>query len=470
MFTTRIHSTPFHNDMADAVYSNIFSRCETDTFDESYTSTLRYFLHDRIERDEKVEYICDKPDVNYWRVEDYTANICNYHNSIRLVELRRSNESGFDPLVSELRATDGFEEVENVEAYYKRNVEARAFINRELKTAIVVTKTLNVKLYHLMQFCIPVIIPWYFETMPNEEEMEFLKSFLDETDDRYIEFLRKKAEDAGIREKYQEDALTGYERHFTGRRKSAAERNIHAIKSDIESYEDHIRSKYVELRSAETTLFGLMYMEQNEEENKVLQFFRDNKDFHLKRANENDLSFYIDSYIGIWDESAMENVIANKRHTIYNRFADRGINAEDTERFLKAVFVDQDIRIRTWGLFSFDINNCYVEAPSHDEVYRDSHMDRMPNFHLYEYRCIGDYRRDIVAELKNYNLPNAMEICRRSVMNFNIGDGTVFAYFMENFPNPQWKCYEAPDGTLMTCKEVIEWCKQQEGVSDGETD
>jgi hypothetical protein len=99
--------------------------------------------------------------------------------------------------------------------------------------------------------------------------------------------------------------------------------------------------------------------------------------------------------------------------------------------------------------------------------------DCTPNPHIDGYSCLGNYRQSINELLSRHDYIGAIEQCAASCKSINFNDSTVMCELMRRIYGVadrqgaiNTRCFELPDGSVVTPEEAISWIKSQEGKTD----
>jgi len=92
----------------------------------------------------------------------------------------------------------------------------------------------------------------------------------------------------------------------------------------------------------------------------------------------------------------------------------------------------------------------------------------MPNPHIDQYRCMGNYSATINSLLRDNNYIGALEQCIASCKSLNWGDSTVMAQFIRTMYTGGKRCIELPDGSIVKPLAAIKWLEEQEATANGE--
>ena len=134
------------------------------------------------------------------------------------------------------------------------------------------------------------------------------------------------------------------------------------------------------------------------------------------------------------------------------------------KKLMTEIFVSEEprLRIRVCASYRFDLNGSV--APNGHRGFWRGYGDYLPNPHINDYNCMGNYTTTINRLLRNHDYIGALEQCVASCKSLNWGDSAVMTSFMRSM----WgngnnnRCIELPDGRIVKPNEAISWLEQQE--------
>jgi len=135
------------------------------------------------------------------------------------------------------------------------------------------------------------------------------------------------------------------------------------------------------------------------------------------------------------------------------------------KKLMWEIFVEEEprLRIKFCAAYRFDLNGNVSPLQGHNFSY--DFADCMPNTHINQYGCMGNYSRTINELLKRRDYIGALEQCIASCKSLNWGDSAVMGGFMETMwggNSVNNRCIELPDGRVVKPAEAIAWLEQQE--------
>ena len=192
-----------------------------------------------------------------------------------------------------------------------------------------------------------------------------------------------------------------------------------------------------------------------------MEYFLVNKNLVLESTRGNDITFSVSTYLEYFDEDAAETMINKKDSYLYER-GRSNIPVEDMRSLLKAIFIDQKLRIKTCASYTITIPGGVHANSGH--TFGHEFSASMPNPHIQYYSCLGNYTRQIIEFMSNGNYIGAIEQCVASAKSLGFHDSTVMERFMGilygNDTSCNNRCIEVPTGEILKPKEAILWLRE----------
>ena len=211
----------------------------------------------------------------------------------------------------------------------------------------------------------------------------------------------------------------------------------------------------------DTKLLGLkMKIEESDNNSEIMDYFLCNKRLFLKEATDNGtIEFVVKDYVTYFDEEMVERVLGNERSYIYSH--SRDYNKSDVKKLMRAIFIDQTLKLKFCAAYMLDIRNQRLRALS-DYDFGDDINGAIPNFHIQGYSCLGNYERIINESMRKNDYIGVLEQCVASCKSLNFSDSTVMETFMSRFASNRNKCIELPNGDAVTFSDAIKFLKDLE--------
>lgn len=486
MFKSVINSTPLTSDAANSFFQNIVGDGFKDDF--SFLATLRALVAPRMGSEDKIylsfggssysaddvrsapirnvlNAICGSTDaVRGWK--DGTIRIHNFYSN-----MQDDNYACLEAIKSSFAERyEGWHLIQKVTEFYRKNFYVICFINPEKKSVFVFVDNMDIRKMHYLQCSIFAFLPWYFdpEAGVSETEMELINSLREKTPDKYEECIARIASQYDFRTQKIRTLLAGFETRYEEVECDRVRSSIQEYINEINRLNDQIGEYLREKANQEVRLLGLQTkIAQNDGDSEIMEYFLCNRKLVLETVTSTEMTFGCMDYLEYFDEDMAKKMIENKRSYVYRpngRMCNNFIPADDMQMLMKAIFLDQTLRMKLCAAYKFRLDG-NVSALSHHS-YGYEFRDCMPNTHIDRYSCMGSYQHTINRLLKDNNYIGALEQCIASCKSLNFGDGTVMEEFMRriygmsDYP-VNTHCIELPDGTVVAPKEAIEWLKAQ---------
>lgn len=344
------------------------------------------------------------------------------------------------------------------------------FINEEKHSSIVFTSKLNVERYHWLQCVMPMILPWYWtdgegKLVVPREDAEFLETLNHSDSKAYLAFFEKFIAENNIEAMYKREMLKGF---LSATRQAGiddAVRRINNENEEIERYYSEIRMRMRQIDELNIRLTGLRALASEERDNEFAEYIESNEYVDIVEfLDRTTMIIGCKGYLTYFDEDQLETYINNKRSFLYGHIHTSVVSEDDFVTLLRAIFIDQTLKLRVWAPYKIDMSGMDVFGCSRYTTGKDD--THMANPHIYHYSCIGNHRTDMVECLRKGDYMGLIETCIASSRNLNFSDSTVCSAFFDDLSSSEVfnhkKYIEAPNGDLMTPKEAVEYLKKGE--------
>lgn len=478
MFTNKITSTPLVNADANEYFNDKISG-EAYLGDVSFLSTLRALLLDRA-ADDSVLFSCfsnkiySMSDMSFDTIRYYADDICDHH--IYLMDYDVDYDDNADQLIkivkdNFLQTYPGFVEVPQVELFFRKSFRVVCYINAEYKKVALFTVNLDKRRYHYLQCSIPAFLPWYFDPAAgiSKLEMDLLESLRETTSDKYLACIAKFAETLDLRTFAIKKKLKGFESSVERRRLNTAQTEVDNIVAQINDLNDRIMRLFEEQEQKNIVVLGLQskIASMQEDSSELMEYFLSNKKLELVSASGDTIRFICHDYLTYIDEEQLGNYLSNTNSYFYafgNGVGKHRISDEDIKRFLEAVFIKHMMHIRFCSCYEIRMGSGV--SPYSGYSYPTQYTTYMPNPHIDQYRCMGNYVRLINACVQRNDYIGAIENCVSSNKSLNLSDGTVLRTFMKHLVGEcgfsPCRCIELPDGSVVNIEGAIAYLNETE--------
>lgn len=385
---------------------------------------------------------------------------------IHNLNIRESSEAMFNIIRAEFcNFYDGFVRLPKVTDYYSKKFAVDCYINPEKKISAVFVDCLDERKFHAIQASIPVFMPWYFNAEGlSEDEMALIDTLIKNSMENYLSALNKLAEKYNIRDISIRRMLAGFETNYE--RKLLID-----LKAQYESYGRKIMDYYTRIsdcaaqqRDCSYKITGLEEkINSVSEESEIMNYFLHNKALHLVNATDDYIEFVIDTYLEYFDRDIAETAINNENSIVYSGHNDS--SSKRMKKFMTEIFLSDSPRMKLKFCAAYRIKLATIVDPLESYSYGSGFEHSMPNPHINNYGCMGDYLRIINELVVKSDYISAIAQCVASAMSLNFGDGYVMGDFMSYIwrANTQHtRVVELYDGTYMNIPEAIEWLERQE--------
>lgn len=483
MFKTAITTNALVNDTANNFFQNIYG--DPYNNDISFVSTLRALVAPRMGTDESLSVRFQRTSYSAAEIGERATtsivrSICEYFyaedvGSIYIHSFQNPAQESNYACLELMKSTfcktyQGWHRLEKVTEFYKKQFLTMCFINPEKKSVAIFVDNLDMRKMHYLQCSIFAFLPWYFdpEKGVSEIEMELINSLREKTSNKYEDVIARIASQYDFRTARIKQLLSGFETKFERIECDNIRGRLDRVRSNIESLNNQIGDQLSTKNDLEIKLLGLeTKIANSSEDSEIMEYFLCNDRLVLISVTDTSMLFGVKTYIEYFNEDMVESVLRNKSSYLYapdGRSCNRYIPAESMEKLIKAIFLDQTLRIRVCAAYQFDLNGS-VAARQYFNFDHNFH-DCMPNPHIDGYHCLGNYQRTINELLSKRDYITAIEQCIASAKSLNFGDSPVMNLFSRaiykldcNYNN---KCIELPDGRVVDPKGAIAWIEEQE--------
>lgn len=464
MFEKLITQTEFSNNTANRYFPQI--RGEHFAGDVTFVSTLRALLFRRLNKDDNIyvdlfasPYLESADDVCQF-VEDIKPDNC-----IRIISVNRHPEL-FDEIENVFSARySQFQLVNKISVFYQKSFKVLCFICEDKHSVILFVEDLDLPKWHYLQCAIVAFLPWFFQ--PNddkkgltEDEIELIKALRLKSAKKYETYLTKIAEDMNVNEIWTRSLLSNFESDILNRKKESLIVQIKDNNSRITRYNHEIMSIISTNNTLNETLSGINLKLKDGSESEIMEYFLYNDNLLLADVEGQSIYFIAKGYCEYYDEDVATSMINNKYADIYDYAADYDWDVADAKALLKAIFIDQKIHIRFCAAYRLHTEAGVSGLKGWDFPKQCEHY--MPNPHIDEYACLGQYNMAINDCLVNNDYIGAIAQCIASCKSLNFADSAVMDKFAEIFFSSKGQFLELPDGAMASVGEAIEFLNRKD--------
>ena len=312
--------------------------------------------------------------------------------------------------------------------------------------------------YHLLQALIPRLFPYYFEDAPlDTEELSLLDSLTLRTATEYERILDALSTRIDFRGYAVKKILKDFEN--SGRRDEVQETRsrIDSLRADVERLGDRYSQCIRQIDELSSLLAGQeMALAAASGDSELIEYFMCNRNIEPVSAEGRSLLFTVKTYLESFDPEQFRVYSRNLHSHLYvgYSYADRFKDVESRKRMLEAIFSDEPIlRVKMCSNYVLDLRGSSSARRFYE--YGKGFEDYVPNPHINQYACLGDYARYINAALQRGDLIGAIEQCIASAKSLNLAESITVRALMENIFCSTRKIIRLPDGTDVTPDEAF---------------
>lgn len=477
MFRETIRETPFSTEGANLFFDDRVSQYTSFDGDQSMLSTVRALIEPRMPEGDCLRIVYSTYRFNKSRdsraeVDRATFSAYTDHALI-VVNYDGDTEQAFEATKAYFKEDPQWAEMASVTELFRKSFQVLCYVNPEIKTTVIYSCRMTQDRYHLLQCAIIGVFPWYYKPGEGLSDIEkrLIYSLREKSSDNYLATLSEMAEKFDFEAQRVRKLLAGIENRAERDRMYRINQEIENAREQIERYNNNIGQLLRDINERNIILMGLkMKTKEDEGESEILQYFMSNKCLYLEATSDSTIYFDVKTYVEFYDEEIVKKYLENSGSYIYDHVSSNGMTRENVAKLVRAIFIDQTIRMKFCAAYYFDLKGNVVALDHHD--FPAAFNDYFRNTHIQEYSCMGDYKRNINMLLMNNDYIGAFEQCIASCKSLNFADGAVMEKFFKAFCDSYKKTkkyYELPDGTSVSCKEALEWLDAQEAANNTES-
>ena len=272
-----------------------------------------------------------------------------------------------------------------------------------------------------------------------------------------------------FREAIIRSQLRGFESRFHEAELQAVRQTIDSIRINMEDLRRRISDYYTELDHKITMEAGLIEKIKRKEEDggEIMDLFLTYKNIHLKNVEGSAVTFVVDTVINNYDPEVFERTIENPNAFWFrtengSRYS-RAWSDEQIEKFLKAVFLDEILKIKTCAAYRLDFARAGYRGVSHFD-FGPEFADCMPNMHIYQYSCLGSgHEGQLFEAMTKRDYTGAINVCVASAGNMSMQEVPTGEHHMKYLlGDTPGKCVILPDGRNVTPLDALKWLEENE--------
>lgn len=489
MFNDCVRITPFTSSIADEVFRRIGGLDYKG--DVSFVSTMRALLYPRTadiritQQYDSLGYSSGVYDSNsmgsilsaefggsYANLIADPDSIPDERIEVVILYISSNEEAAFRCLDEYYNETlsPHYESLEKLQIFYKAITNTRFFVSNNHQMVIVALSKMSYGIWHELQCSIPVFLEYYFKNSPlDEDELALIHSLGGDSSREYLNCLGKLIKRYDLRKEALKILDNFEEKQYKVELRSIRQ-DIDELDREISEYLDNIH-RYIQKKNmlSERAIGVNERIASSGGKSEIQEYFSVNKKIIPIATHASSLIFVVMDYCEFYDEDQAEKAIENHDSYIYESFErnyrESAISKEGMALLMKTIFLDKKIKLRFCAEYSLNLAG-YVSVSDHGD-YSDF-MSYMPNPHIFNYACLGNYEAEINEILENHDYVGAIEQCIASCKSLNFGDYPVMSKFMDVMynvdNNVNRRCLELPDGNVVTPEEALKWIENtQEG-------
>lgn len=470
MFKEPINSTALTTEAANAFFENIRYGGAFFANDMSFLSTMRALYGNRLPEGQSIviDFVSKSAiDAEFSSLSDRKIfekvypNVSSGH--IVLVSITGQKETckkAFDAISTEFPKISGWAELPTIRALFQKQFPVAMFYREESKQVVVYVENMSVKRLHFIQCACVAFQPWYLKIPDglSQDDLDIVHSLRLPETDTYLTIIAKFAARYDFELEFMKKRLADFEKRNEVARQEACEREIRDLNSRIDSLMDDVESYLRQINDRNIELTGLMSKLAEAGESELLGYFTRNRSLVFEKVDRSTLTFGVRGYMMFFDDA----IVKRSAKRLCEQYQCGSITAPDMERLVRAVFVDQKVKLRVCAAFTLDLNG-RVNASDHYS-YGEKYRTYMPNTHLENHSCLGNYQGAIAEFLRRRDYVGAIGQCEASSRSLNFGDGVVIRGFFNYLyrDDDYVRCFEMPDGQVLKPSEAIKWLKDAE--------
>lgn len=453
--------------------------------DVSFVSTARCLLIDRIKDNDILRIKSSRRASIMDSVVMFDQITKEEHkDSITIYDVARIEDGDALNKIKEQMSGIGYVTLDKITLFYMKVMKVLCFVNKENRSTILFVEELNGnhKKWHYLQCAFFAYVPWYFDPAVDKispEENELMNSLKESDPIRYMNAVDVIMSKRDFRTETLKKYLLNFETSGLRQSLNSQLSDFMNIVSKINRLQDEICELITIKDEKDTMICGLRQKISNPERanNEMFKFFAENENLIFENVNGAELRFVVKGYLTSYDEERAASEVDDEYSIFYR--GDSTLSKDEKKMLLRSIFLDKTIKMKLCGAYSILMGGG-VSCFSNYE-YPLSCADSMPNPHIHNHRCMGEYRTDANYLISNnQDYVGALEQCIMSVSNVNLGESATTEYFFPQLwetgnrsnnsalsRKPNNRCLELPDGRVVTAIEAVEWLKSlKEGVID----
>ena len=367
------------------------------------------------------------------------------------------NDSGVDEFyerVASSASRNGFRKLDKVSKFFERSLRVDCYINERDKRSVVVHNAKTMKERHHLLSAFLAFIPWLFKEGVSKEEMELVRGLTENTPDRFMAAVDVLASKLDFRTSAIKTALAGFESAGIRTEIARAGDKLVDIIERIKSIQNELNDILEEKSRTEALLLGYERKLGGTSDGALAEYFMTCKNLELYDWADNRITFIVRGHLTYWNEEDARAIIDNTRGFAY--LGSRPTN--DTYMLMKAVFLDQTVRIRMCAAYT--LGSSWASAGGYDYAREETYT---PNPHIYYHSCLGGFEHEISKCLIDGDYVGAVESAVASCSSVNLLEAPTARPFLQDVFYTGKRVFEMSDGRILSADEAIAALKEGPG-------
>ena len=481
MFAKPIRSTPLTSDNVDGLFN--IAAWDTYQSDSSFLATLRALLYSRT--DDSV-WFKPCPVFEYFTTEDIGnhadlfGNLLHHITTVRtlLFAWPGTDLATTQEILKAFDASDGFctlfhdwRELQDLKLFVKTRagIDARFYVNDVEKSAIVFAGSCNLRSYHFLESLVPRLLPWYFNEHPlKPEEMELLVSLTKRSSADYERLIASMVPALDLRSQVIKKTLGDFEKAGRRAELKSTEDEINRLRADLNRITENYRNTVDRLDRLNIVFTGQrIALESAGESSELVDFFVCNKNLTPVTVAGRTLYFTVKGHLDSFDPELFDTYIKNTATAFYRGYDYRPAFADMTtrRRFLEAIFgEDACLKVNICSNYSLNLNGaCGCQSSyRYDPA---EYGNCIPNPHIQQFACLGNYRPLIEERLRAGDVVGAITQCIASAQSVNLAETPTVRALMQDLFGTTRPVIHLPDGRDVSPEQALQYLNEREGIS-----
>lgn len=329
---------------------------------------------------------------------------------------------------------------------------------------IILIEGINATRWHMIQLLLRRLMGRWFHEQPftAEETAGVINGLQGDSEEPYLEAVRKYAETLDFRSGFIRQQLNGFEKRFEKERIAQLENKVERIDREMNEMLANLGRKQSEREDIVATLYGYR-MNGTDSEPYVMNYFLRNKNLVLKSCNADYLDFFVAGWFDNWNPDAAKQTFEKERMSSWLESHDKfGVSETEAKMLYKAIFIEERVRVRLWSHYKLALRNSESVSVHSGSQKPDEFANALPNPHHYYNHCLGGNTSLIVEAMRVRDIVGAIEQCISATKGINLMEYASYNYFARDLFDPKFGSviYVKELDKFMTTKDAIAYLKE----------